>query len=356
VVAPPTSERDDRQKKEPMGGMFTMKTKHLIRTGALAIVAGLAFSAAASAQDAMVLKSADVHPVGYPTVQAVEDMGKKLSDATNGRLSIQVYPSMQLGGEKEFLEQTQLGAIAFARVSLGVMGAIIPTLNVFNLPFVFRSTDHMYAVVDGPLGDEMLQAITDHPTANLVGLAWMDGGARNLYNGKVPVAKMEDLNGLKIRVMGNPIFVDMMNAIGGNGVSMGYDQLINALQTGVVDGAENNYPSYATGQHYNYAKYYSLTGHLIIPEILVMSKTVWNSLSKEDQDLVKKLAREAQAEQRALWKAKEQESLADMKAHDVVITEITPEEKARFQAAMKPVYEKHAADLQELIARIQEVQ
>lgn len=331
-----------------------MYLSHLVPFG---LAAAVAVSASAGlAQDAMVLKSADVHPPGYPTVVAVEAMGKKLSDATNGRLSIQVYPSMQLGGEKEFLEQTQVGAIAFARVSLGVMGAITPTLNVFNLPFVFRSTDHMYKVVDGPLGDEMLQAITDHPTANLVGLAWMDGGTRNLYNAKVPVAKMEDVSGLKIRVMGNPIFVDMMNAIGGNGVSMGMDQLMNALQTGVVDGAENNYPTYATQQHYNYAKYYSLTGHLIIPEILVMSKTVWNSLSKEDQDLIMKVAKEAQAEQRVLWQAKEKESLEAMKAAGVVITEIAPEEKKRFQDAMKPVYDKYAADLKPLIERIQEVE
>ena len=318
-----------------------MKPGHLIRHGAAALVAVFGMAGVAGAQE-LVLKSADVHPPGYPTIVAVESMGKKLSDATGGRLSIEVYPSMQLGGEKEFLEQTQIGAIAFARVSLGVMGPIVPTLNVFNLPFVFRSPDHMHAVIDGPLGDEMLQAITDHPTANLIGLAWMDGGTRNLYNAKVPVAKMEDMNGLKIRVMGNPIFVDMMNAIGGNGVSMGMDQLMNALQTGVVDGAENNYPTYATQQHYNYAKYYSLTGHLIIPEILVMSKTVWNSLSKEDQ--------------RILWAAKEQESLAEMKANGVVITEVSPEEKQRFQDAMKPVYEKYAADLLPLIQRIQDVQ
>jgi tripartite ATP-independent transporter DctP family solute receptor len=263
---------------------------------------------------------------------------------------------MQLGGEKEFLEQTQIGAIDFARVSLGVMGAIVPDLNVFNLPFVFRSTDHMYKVVDGPLGDELLQLITDHPTANLIGLAWMDGGTRNLYNGVREIASMDDIDGLKIRVMGNPIFVDMMNAIGGNGISMGYDELINALQTGVVDGAENNYPSYATGQHYDYAKYYSLTGHLIIPEILVMSKIVWSGMSAEDQALIAAFAKEAQAEQRALWQAQEQVSLDDMLAHGVVITEISPEEKQRFQDAMKPVYATHAADLVGLIERIQEVQ
>lgn len=329
-----------------------MKPRHLIAIGV-----AVAFSAVGTAvAQEVVLKSADVHPPGYPTVAAVEAMGAKLSEATDGRLSIQVYPSMQLGGEKEFLEQTQLGAIAFARVSLGVMGAIVPDLNVFNLPFVFRSTDHMYNVVDGPLGDELLQLITDHPTANLVGLAWMDGGTRNLYNSVREVDSMDDIDGLKIRVMGNPIFVDMMNAIGGNGISMGYDELINALQTGVVDGAENNYPSYATGQHYNYAKYYSLTGHLIIPEILVMSKTVWSGMSAEDQALIVKFAKEAQAEQRALWQAQEKISLDDMMAHGVVITEISPEEKQRFQDAMKPVYATHAADLVGLIERIQEVQ
>ena len=225
-----------------------MNRRSAIRYGAAGALAGMGIllGGLAAAQEPMVLKSADVHPLGYPTVVAVENMGKKLSEATDGRLSIEVYPSMQLGGEKEFLEQTQVGAIAFARVSLGVMGAITPKLNVFNLPFVFRDVDHMHKVIDGELGDEMLQAITDHPTANLVGLAWMDGGTRNLYNAKVPVAKMEDVAGLKIRVMGNPIFVDMMNAMGGNGVSMGMDQLMNALQTGVVDGAENNYPTYAT--------------------------------------------------------------------------------------------------------------
>jgi tripartite ATP-independent transporter DctP family solute receptor len=310
----------------------------------------------ALAQEAMVLKSADVHPVGYPTVAAVESMGKKLSEATNGRLSVQVYPSMQLGGEKEFLEQAQVGALAMARVSVGVMGPIIPELNVFNLPYVFRDVDHMHKIIDGEIGAELLQKITDNPNAGLVGLAWMDAGTRNVYNSKHPVTKMEDLAGLKIRTMGNPMFVDMMNAMGGNGVAMGYDQLINGLQTGVVDGAENNYPSYATGQHYNYAKYFSTTGHLMIPEILVFSKKVWDTLSPEDQELIRKLAAEAQQEQRALWMAKEEESIADMKAHGVEIVEVSADEIQRFQDAMKPVWEKYGAEHTAMLERIQAVQ
>ncbi len=217
------------------------------------------------------LKATDVHPLGYPTVEAVVRMGKRLEAATNGRISIQMYPSMQLGGEKEMIEQAQVGALQIARISLGPMGPLVPELNAFNLPFVFRDPAHMTKVVTGPIGDEMLKKLSDHPTANLIGLCWMNGGTRNVYNSKKPIKTMDDLKGLKIRMMGNPIFVDTMNAMGGNGVAMGYDQLINALQTGVVDGAENNEPSYASGQHYRYAKYYSMTQHLIIPEILVFS-------------------------------------------------------------------------------------
>ena len=141
---------------------------------------------------------------------------------------------------------------------------------------MFRDDAHMRKVIDGPIGDEMLKKLTDHPTAGLIGLCWMNGGTRNVYNSKKPIKTPADLKGLKIRMMGNPLFVDTMNAMGGNGVAMGFDQLVNALQTGVVDGAENNEPSYASGQHYRYAKYYSLTGHLIIPEILVFSKRTWD--------------------------------------------------------------------------------
>lgn len=314
----------------------------------------LAAAPTESAADSMVLKSSDVHPLGYPTVEAVVRMGEKLKAATDGRLTIEVYPSMQLGGEKEALEQAQLGALAMTRVSVGPMGAIVPQLNVLALPFVFRDVDHMHKIIDGEIGDELLLTITDNPTAGLIGLAWMDAGARNFYNNKVAIASVADFKGLKLRTMGNPIFVDMVNALGGNGISMGYDQLVGALETGVVDGAENNYPSYVSGQHYLYAPYYSLTQHLILPEVLVFSKKVWDTLSPSDQELIRKLAREAQMEERTLWAAKEQEALGVMKEKGVIVTEIA--DKAAFQAAMKPVWDKYGADHAAMIARIQAVQ
>ena len=169
----------------------------------------------------------------------------------------------------------------------------------------------MEKVIDGPIGDEMLKKLTDHPNANLIGLCWMNAGTRNVYNSKKPIKSVDDLKGLKIRMMGNPVFVDTMNSLGGNGVSMGFDQLINAMQTGVVDGAENNEPTYESGQHYRYAKYYSKTGHLMIPEILVFSKRTWDELSKEDQALIMKAAKEAQQEQRTLWYDIEKKSLEE---------------------------------------------
>jgi TRAP-type C4-dicarboxylate transport system substrate-binding protein len=214
----------------------------------------------------------------------------------------------------------------------------------------------MHNVIDGDIGAALLQRITDDPNAGLVGLCWMDAGTRSIYNSVKPVATMDDLAGMKIRTMGNQMFVDMANAMGANGVAMGYDQLINALQTGVVDGAENNYPSYATGQHYNYAPYYSTTEHLMIPEILVFSKKTWETLSAEDQALIMKLGKEAQLEERELWMAKEQESIDDMMANGVTLTEISPEEKQRFQDAMKPVWDKYGGQYSELLEQIQAVQ
>ncbi|MGE5146995.1 MAG: TRAP transporter substrate-binding protein, partial [Candidatus Eiseniibacteriota bacterium] len=274
---------------------------------------------------------------------------------TNGRLTIQVFPSMQLGGEKEAIEQAQVGALQLARVSVGALGPVIDDLNVFNLPFVFRGIDHMHKVIDGQIGQQLLKDIDNNPNAGLIGLAWMDAGARSVYNSKRPVAKIEDLKGLKIRTMGNPMFVDMANAMGANGVAMGYDQLVNALQTGVVDGAENNYPSYDTGQHFNYAPYFSTTEHLIIPEIIVFSKKVWTTLSPGDQALIRKFSKDAQLDERQLWAAEEQRALTDMKAHGVKIVEITPAEKKRFQEAMKPVWDKYGAKYAALIKEIDAV-
>jgi tripartite ATP-independent transporter DctP family solute receptor len=264
-----------------------------------------------------------------------------------------MYGSMQLGGEKEMIEQGQVGAIQLVRVSVGAFGPVVDELNVFNLPFVFRNTAHMQKVVDGPIGKELLDKITNNPKTRLVGLCWMDAGARNLYSTKKPIDTIADLKGLKVRVMGNPIFVDMMNSLGGNGVPMGYDQVFNALQTGVIDGAENNPPSFVFDNHYQVAKFYTLTEHLIIPEVLMFSRRTWDGLSKEDQALITKVSQEAQLDERKLWKEYEQKAVDKMKAAGIKIIDVP--DKKPYQDAVKPVWDKYGPKYAAMIQRIQDV-
>jgi tripartite ATP-independent transporter DctP family solute receptor len=332
-----------------------MKRRDFMKLGASLSAAGLAggLPFEANAQTKAVFKASDVQPPGYPTVAATENLGKKLSEATQGRLSIQMYPSMQLGGEKETIEQTQIGAIQISRVSVGTMGPIVDDINVINMPFLFKNTAHANKMMDGPIGQELLDKITASPNANLVALCWMDSGARSLYNTKHPIKGIEDVKGLKFRVIGNPIFVDMMNALGGNGISMGYDQVFSALQTGVIDGAENNMPSYVFSNHYTAAKYVTLTEHLIIPEMLVFSKRIWNTLSADDQNLIRKFAREAQLEEREYWNQYEQKALEKAKAAGSQIIEIA--DKTPFQNAVKPVWDKYGPKYQDMIKRIQSI-
>src|ERR1700722_3183359 len=321
--------------------------------GALSVAAASSLPRAGVAQQKLVLKTSDVHPVGYPTVVAVENMGKKLDQATNGRLSVQMFAAMQLGGEKEAIEQAQIGALAMARVSVGALGPVVDALNVINLPFLFRNTAHMQKVIDGAIGQELLDAVTNDPKAGLVGLCWMDAGARSVYDTKRPIRTLADLKGLKIRVIGNPMFVDMMNALGGNGVAMGYDQVFSALQTGVIDGAENNPPSFVFDNHFQVAKYYPLTQHLIVPEILVFSRKTWDTLSKDDQVLVKKFGREAQAEERDLWNKYEASAMDKAKAAGNEIIDVA--DKKPFQDAVKPVWDKYGPKYAATIKRVQDV-
>jgi tripartite ATP-independent transporter DctP family solute receptor len=300
---------------------------------------------------AQVMKAADVHPAGYPTVVAVENMGKKLGAATQGRISFRMFPGSVLGGEKEMIEQAQVGAIQILRTSLGPLGPVVPEVNVFNMPFVFRNVAHMRAVIDGPIGQELLDKISASQ-ARLVGLAWMDGGSRSLYT-KKPVRKPEDLKGQKIRMMGNPLFIDTVNAMGGNGITMGFGEVYTAIQTGVVDGAENNPPSLlSTNHHKAGAKYYAQTHHLIIPEVLVMSRRSWDKLMPADQALVRKTAREAQLEQRVLWDQAVADSSAKLKAAGVEFIEI---DTRPFFEATAPVRTKYGAKFAVLMKRIGEV-
>jgi tripartite ATP-independent transporter DctP family solute receptor len=321
-------------------------TRGFATVAALSLAFGLAGNAIA--QDKVVLRAADVHPDGYPTVDAIVNMGKKLEKATNGRLSIKMFPNSVLGDEKAMIEQTEAGAIDIARISLGALGAVVPDVNVFNMPFVFRDEAQMRAVIDGPIGQEILDKITAS-SVNLVGLGFMDGGTRNLYADKA-ITKPGDLKGMKFRMMGNPLFIDTMNAMGGTGIGMGFGEVYSALQTHVVDGAENNEPSFLSTNHYQVSKVYTLTGHLIIPEIFVYSKLKFQKLSPSDQTLIRKLSREAQLEQRVLWDKSVAESVVKLKAAGVKFVEV---DKKPFYDATAPVRAKYGAPYAALIKRIE---
>lgn len=311
-----------------------------------AMAATMAVTPAASLE----IKSSDVHPMGYPTTDAIAFMGELLDTWTNGRITITIFPSMQLGGEKEALEQVQLGALEMTRVSVGVVGPIVKEFNAFNLPYFFRSREHMFNVVDGEIGTDLLQKLE---AGGLIGLGYMDAGSRSFYNKRGPVRSIDDLKGLKLRVMQNEIFVEMVNALGGNGLPIAYSELIPAMQTGVVDGAENNPPSYESGKHYEVAGFYTLTEHLMVPEIFVFSKKVWDTLPAVDQQLIRNAAVLAAAKERELWVEREQTSLDILADQGIeVITEI---DKGPFIEATAVVREKFGSEFSELIKMASEV-
>jgi tripartite ATP-independent transporter DctP family solute receptor len=319
---------------------------------ALALPFALLMSNAALAE--VKIKFAEVHPSGYPPVVAEQAMGKKLEDQSKGEISFKMFAGGVLGSEKEVVEQVQANAIQMTRVSLGIVGPVVPDVNVFNLPFIFRDHQHMRNVIDGAVGQEILDKIT-HSDFNLVALAWMDGGTRNLYT-KKPVRDIADLKGMKIRVQGNPVFIDTVNAMGGNGIAMATGEIFSALQTGVIDGAENNPPTMLEHNHYQNAKFYTLTQHLILPEPVVMSKATWTKLSPDQQALVKKLAIEAQAEERVLWDKKSAESEAKLKAAGVEFITLNADQKKAFYDATAGVRSKYGAPYADLIKRIEAVQ
>jgi tripartite ATP-independent transporter DctP family solute receptor len=295
-------------------------------------------------------RSSDTHPQGYPTVAAVEAMGVLLEERSGGRLCIEVFHSAQLGEEKDTIEQTQFGVIDMNRVSLGPFNNIIEETQVPSLPYIFRSTEHMHNVMDGPVGQQILDAFSDH---DLVGLSFYDGGSRSFYNSERPINSIEDLAGMKFRVMQSDMFVDMVAALGANATPMPYGEVYSAIQTGVIDGAENNWPSYDSSGHFEVAQYYTLDQHLIVPEVLVMAKSTFDALSAEDQELVRQAARDSVPLMRDLWAAREAESEERVRAAGVeVITDI---DKTPFIEAMVPVYEKYVTSpaLQQMVLDIQ---
>jgi tripartite ATP-independent transporter DctP family solute receptor len=296
---------------------------------------------------------ADTQAENYPTVQALLFAGRLLAKRSGGRHTFRVFHSHQLGEEKETIEQTRVGAIDLNRTNVAPLGSLVPTANVLALPFLFRSADHLHKVLDGPIGDEILNSFKPH---GFVGLTFYDSGARSLYNSVRPVRTLADMNGLRIRVQQSALMVDMINALGARPVELPYGQVITGLTTKLIDGAENNWPSFVTTNHYKHAKYYTLTEHTMSPEVLIMSLGAWESLSPDDRRLFREVARESNRYMRKQWQALEKRSRREAEAAGAVI--ITKFDRKPFEQAMTGVYAKAAQDpaLGALIARIRQVQ
>ena len=311
------------------------------------VAAGMATTVAAKEY-----RSSDVHPEDYPTVMAVKFMSDQIKAKTGGKDSIKVYTMSQLGSEKDTIEQTKIGALDFVRINVAPMNNICPETMVPTMPFLFRSKEHMRKVLDGPIGDEILKACEKQ---GFIGLAFYDSGSRSLYTVKKPVKSLADVKGLKIRVQQSDLWVALLQAMGANATPMPYGEVYTGLKTGVVDGAENNFPSYDTARHFEVAKYYALTDHSMAPEMLLMSKKVWDGLTPQEQTIIRDAAKASVPYMRKLWDEKELESRKKVEAGGAQIVEV---DKKSFQDAMKPVYDKFITDpkLKEMVAKVQATQ
>ncbi|PDT13185.1 MULTISPECIES: TRAP transporter substrate-binding protein [unclassified Rhizobium] len=324
--------------------------KNFVTLAAGLMVAASFMSSAASAQT--VLKSSDTHPDGYPTVEGVKYFGELVKERTQGRYSVEVYHSAQLGEEKDTIEQVRSGVIELNRVSMAPFNGTVKESIVPALPYIFRSEEHMHKVMDGAVGDQIKKAFEP---AGLVVLAFYDAGARSFYNKTKPINAVADMKGLKFRVIQSDIFVDMVAALGANATPMPYGEVYSGIETGVIDGAENNFPSYDTAKHAEVAKNYSLDEHTILPEVFVMNKAAFDKLKPEDQEIFKQAAKDSVGKQRELWAAKVAESRANV---EKLGAQITTPDKQGFIDAMAPVYEKHVKDdvLKKMVEDVKAVQ
>ena len=324
--------------------------KFLTTTMAGLLASAALVSAAAAADCEVTLRSSDTHPDGYPTVEGVKSMAAEVKEKSDGRICIEVFPSAQLGEEKDTIEQTQFGVIDMVRASFGTFNDIVPVTQIFSLPYLVSSEEQMHKVLDGPIGDEVAE---DFAEKDLIVLGYYDGGSRSFYNSQKPITSIDDLKGMKFRVMQNDVFVDMMSALGANATPMPYGEVYSAIQTGVIDGAENNYPSYDSSGHAEVAKYYTLDQHLMVPELVAISKITWDKLSPEDQEILRTAGKNSVEVERKLWADQEKASEEKVIAGGAEI--VKDIDKTAFQEAMVPVYEKYVTtpEDKDLVERIQ---
>jgi len=329
----------------------------------LVLALALVFTVAA-ASAATTLKLSEVHAEGYPTTLADQEFARLVEERTEGRIKVEVYSGGALYGEETgAIEALQLGDIAFSRVSASPVSSYVPKMNAIQMPYLYKNADHMWAVLDGEIGQNMLAEV-EASGSGLVGLCWYDAGARSYYTTKL-VASVADMKGLKIRMQNNAMMVDMTNVLGGTGVTgIGPNEVYSAIKQGTIDGAENNWPTYQNMGDYEAATYYVLDEHTRVPEVLLASAAVMSELDPADVEIIKQVAKETQEFEKQKWAEKEKSSEEIVRAAGCTITELTPEAYAEFQAAMTTpsdvlggisLYDKYAKDFQDVIDAINAV-
>jgi tripartite ATP-independent transporter DctP family solute receptor len=316
------------------------------------LVVGLLLAAVTTSVRAREFRAADTQSEDYPTVEALRYMGRLIAERSAGRHQIRVFHSRQLGEEKETIEQTRVGAIDLNRTNVALIGTFVPAMNVLAMPFLFRSIEHMQKVLDGPIGAAILDSFEPF---GFVGLTFYDSGARSIYNSVRPVRSVADMKGLRLRVQQSELMSDMIKALGADPIELPYGQVRTGLATKLIDGAENNWPSFVTTDHYKYAGYYTLTEHAMSPEVLVMSQKAWQSLSAEDRKIFREAAIQSSYFMREKWKDLEERSRRQAESAGVTI--VTDFDHKPFEAAMAGIYAKAQRDpaAAELIERIRKV-
>lgn len=326
-----------------------MLNKQLLGTVAFAATLTVTTAFSANAAD---WRGWNIHKAGYPNTIAMDRFAELLEQKTNGEIKLKMFHAGVLGSQPDAIEQVRIGALQIGNFNLGPIGPVAPEANVVSLPFIFKDMGHMHRALDGKAGEMINSGMA---RKGLISLAWYDAGARSFYNSSKPISQPSDVAGMKVRVMSNDLYSGMITALGGNPSPMAFAEVYQSLKTGVVDGAENNWPSYESTGHFEVAGYYSLSQHLIIPECLCINATAYDTLSGAHKKAVREAAQESAALQRDLWAKRVKASREKVLAAGVKFNDIP--DKSGFQQAMKPVYDKYLSDnpsLKPLVELIQD--
>ncbi len=325
--------------------------KSLILVVAVAMLFALPMGALAEIK----LTVAEIHPEDYPTTQGLFKFAELVKERSNGEIVVDVKFGGVLGkGEKKVVEQVQIGALDMARISVSPMTEFVPSLEAFGLPYIWKSQDSMWQVLKGETGKKLLKAVEEY---DFYGLCYYESGARSFYNSKRPVESVADLKGLKIRVQKSQLMLDLVNTLGANATPMAFGEVYDAISKGVIDGAENNWPSYESTGHYEVAEYYTLDMHTRVPEILVGSKIAFEKkLSPEQIELVQQAALDTQDYVVEKWNERVEASKKIIVDNGNTIIELTPEAQQEFMDAVQPLYDKYGAKHKEIIEEIRSQQ